>query len=230
MRGCFRAEPALGRRHHIRRDLGGLRVRRVRRRRVLASHRRLAGIELARERPRHRRTRTGTARAARCLPCRAPQRPRCPVHVHSLHRASRCGWRRALGRQRGRLVRQRPHRDHQRPLQDRGVAAHGATATMSSTRPSSGATGSTIVGCSNRSATCHLWNSKRRTIDSRARRWQPECNKFVLGHTPGCQSVPDRKPPQSPLCCWLRRIWCLILPVAAERGITPTRSCPAACS
>jgi hypothetical protein len=51
---------------------------------------------------------------------RAPQRQGGAIRLHPLHRASRRGWHRALGRKRRRQLRQRFGGEHQRPLQDRG--------------------------------------------------------------------------------------------------------------
>ena len=79
-----------------------------------------------------------------------------PNTSRSIHRAPRRGRHRALGRQRRRQLRQRPGRDHQRPLQDRGRsggAGRGARSKPSSSRPSNGWTGSTTDGCSSQSET-----------------------------------------------------------------------------
>ena len=59
------AEPALGRGLHVRRDLAGLRLRRVRDRRVRAPHRRLAGVVVAGDGLRARRPRAGHLRPVR---------------------------------------------------------------------------------------------------------------------------------------------------------------------
>jgi transposase InsO family protein len=48
---------------------------------------------------------------------RPPQRPRVPIPVDPLHRATRRSWDRTFGRQRGRQLRQCARRDDQRPVQ-----------------------------------------------------------------------------------------------------------------
>ena len=73
-----------------------------------------------------------------------------------------------------------------------GAAARGATSTTSSTRRSSGSTGSTTVACSNRSATCHPRSSKRRTINSRVRRWLPDSTQQPSGKTGAVQPTAGR--------------------------------------
>ena len=73
-----RPNQLMGLRPHVRRDVAGLRLRRlrcgwdIRNRRVLASHRRLARVELVTERPGARRARTSHLRA---LSRRRPSRP-----------------------------------------------------------------------------------------------------------------------------------------------------------
>ena len=115
-------EPAVGRRHHLRRDLVRVRLRRVRHRRVLPADRRLAGIDhrCAPTSPWTRwRWRSGPAAQRRPRRAGPPLRPRRPILVDPLHRTPRRRRRRRLGRVTRRLLRQRHGRVDQRALQGR---------------------------------------------------------------------------------------------------------------
>ncbi len=85
-----RPEPALAGRHHLRLDLGRLRLHRLRHRRVQSRDRRLAGVEQPAGRARPRRPRDGDLEPALRGPrgARPPQRSRRPVPCDPLHRAA----------------------------------------------------------------------------------------------------------------------------------------------
>ncbi len=168
-----------GRRPDVRRDVGGLCLRRVRHRRVLARHRRLARLELAAHRPRTRCARASAARAS----ARRRARPHSDAGVQyvSIRYTERLA---AAGL-------------------ERSVGSVGDSYATRSLRPSSvcsrrsrGSTGSTIVASSNRSATCHLRNSKRRTINNTVRRWLPDSRQQASGD-PGAV--------HSAMHAWIRR-------------------------
>ena len=104
------SEPALGRRLHVRRDLGRLRLRRVRHRRVCATHCGLAGVGLHAHGLRAGCPGAGDLRP----PGRRPHRPRtsqrCRVAISldAVHGSPRGCWHRAVGRQPRRCLRQCP--------------------------------------------------------------------------------------------------------------------------
>ena len=97
-----RPGPSLGRRHHLRSDLVGFRLRRLRGRRVLAVHRRLASLSLVTNRPGPRRPGASTlGTAARHHRSRPPPgaslRRRHPIFVHSIHQPANRGRHRTVG-------------------------------------------------------------------------------------------------------------------------------------
>ena len=102
----------------------------------------------------------------------APYRSRLAVHLDRLHRTPRRGRDRALGRRRRLLLRQRPGRDHQRPVQDRAdqaTQARGAPSTRSRSPPPNGSTGSTTAASTSTAATSHRSNWRRpTTLNTRA--------------------------------------------------------------
>ena len=116
------AEPAVGGRSDVRRDLARVRLRGLRHRRVLAADRRLAGVELAAQR--------SGARCAGAGALRSPDRRADGLVHHSdrgvqylsiryTERLAEAGIEPSVG-QRRRLLRQRAGRDGDRVVQDRG--------------------------------------------------------------------------------------------------------------
>ena len=111
------SEPAVGRRLHLCRDVVRLRVRRVRDRRVLAPHRRLARTHDDADRLGARRARAGAARPGDRRGPRVPHGPRLAIRKRALHRAAGGRRRGPVGRQRGRRLRSRARRARDRPVQ-----------------------------------------------------------------------------------------------------------------
>ena len=138
----------------------------------------LAGSELDEYGPGAGCAGTGIVVKDRCRRSGASQRPCCSVPVDPLLRATCRGWSRIVGRQCRRLVRQCP----------------GALLMLSSTPCWNGATGSTITGCWNRSATCHRRKKNRRIIVNwKGQPWWSDSNngspKFpglLHGNTQNC--------------------------------------------
>ncbi|CAA9310730.1 MAG: Mobile element protein, partial [uncultured Gemmatimonadaceae bacterium] len=123
-------EPALGGRFHVRGDLARLRVRRLRGRRVLSAHRRLARSHRDAHGPRARRAGPGALRPRARWPARSSLRPRLAIRRHALHGATSRGRRGALGRQCGRRVRQRARRERDRLVQGGADPPAGALARL----------------------------------------------------------------------------------------------------
>ena len=163
-----RAEPAVDRRLHLRADLVGDGVHRVRLRRVLPPHRRLA----------HRRIdadRAAAGRAGDGAVDPRPRRPRddgrldglihhsdagSPVHRDPLRRPARRRRRARLDRHRRRHLRQRHGRVGDRALQDRMRPPRRPVPHRRRSRaghPVAGCTGSTPTGCT------ALWTTSPRS-------------------------------------------------------------------
>jgi hypothetical protein len=88
-------ERAVGGGPHLRRDLVGVRLRRLRRRRVQPVHRRMADLSLAPDRPRPGRPGDGDlGPQGRARGARASLRSRLAIPVYPLHRTPRRGRRR----------------------------------------------------------------------------------------------------------------------------------------
>ena len=112
------AERAVGLGLHLCRDLDRLRLCRLRHRRLRPPDRRLAGVSGPRM-PAScsmRWSRRSMIAAAASRRPRPSQRSRRAVRLDQVHRASRRGRPRAVGRQRRRQLRQRARRDDQRPV------------------------------------------------------------------------------------------------------------------
>ncbi len=134
----FRAEPTqrvVGQRLHLRLDLAGLAVRGLCHRRVCQAHR---GLAVSSSMPRtscsmrwSRPCMPGTPSAMEALSVTPTGRP---VRQHPLHRATGGSWHRAFGGQQGRQLRQRPGRDHQRPVQGRTDSPPGSMENQGSGR------------------------------------------------------------------------------------------------
>ena len=154
-----RPQPGLGRRLHLLPDLGRVRLRRLHRRRLRPTDRRLAR--------RHRQAhRPGPHPAADGAVGPRPRRPSrragklihhsdagVAIHVAPVHRAPRPRGHRPLDRHRRRRLRQRPHGIDHRPVQDRVHRAPPSSTTgptrpspTSSTPPPAGSTGTTTAG------------------------------------------------------------------------------------
>ena len=99
-----RPNRAMGRRLHVRRDLGRLRLRRLRHRCVRPPHHRLAGGALDARGAGPGRAGASDVVALRRQGCRASQRSRQPVPVDSLFRAAGRGRRAAFGGQRAAIL------------------------------------------------------------------------------------------------------------------------------
>ncbi len=106
----------VGGRTDLRCDVARLRVRGLHRRCLLEDDRRLASVEFSADGSRPGRFGTGNLVSHGHRRGRAPQRPRPPVPVDSLHRKIGRGRHRALGRQRRRFVPQCPRRVCNRPV------------------------------------------------------------------------------------------------------------------
>ena len=177
-----RAGSAVGQRLHLRRHLAGLRLRRLRHRRLRAEDRGLA----------RQPQRDGELRARRAgashppAPARQGYRadralgPRVAVSCHSVHRAPGRGRHRALGGLDGGRLRQCPRGDGHRPLQDRGHPPPRPVAqprggrvrhprTEGPRAAANGWIGSTTAGSSARSVTSRPPRQKPPTT----RRWTP---------------------------------------------------------
>ena len=194
-----RAEHALGQRLHLRRDVAGLRPRRLRHRRLRAEDRRLArqshrhgGLRWRGPSVRARRARAGDppaparegrgagrtlgSRVVRALPSATTRAP---------HR----GGHRALGGLGRRQRRQRAGRDRHRPLQDRGHPPPRALAQprgRGGSPPSSGSTGSTTVACSGPSVMSRPPRPRPATTNSwRLPRWRRSLPNKIASEEPG---------------------------------------------
>ncbi len=122
-----------------------------------------------------------------------PFRPRRAIFIHSLHRATGRGRRRALGRLARRFVRQCAGRVGQRLVQGRGhpPCDHGAHSNRSSWPPPSGWIGGISAVCTAPSTTSHLPSTRPVTITN-TRPLRPR----------------DSKPPSGlPWVWWSRLTW-----------------------
>ena len=168
---------------HLRRHVGGLRLRGLHHRRLLAKDRGLACVELASKRSCVGCSRAGAPCTTGSRPARSSQRPRRAVRFDPLHRPTGRCRDRALCGKRGRLIRQRPGRDDLRAsTRPRSFAGEGRgeTSKRSSTPRWNGSTGSIIDDCSNRSGISPRWSSNSSTINAKkVRSWRPDSTNGV---------------------------------------------------
>ena len=200
-----RTRPAVGQRLHLRGDVAGLRLRRLRHRRLRAEDRGLA----------RQPQRDGELRARRAgashppAPARqgyradrAPSDRGVAVSCHSVHRAPGRGRHRALGGLGGGRLRQCPRGDGHRPLQDRGhppprpvAQPRGGRARHPRTEgpraAANGCTGSTTTAFSDRSETCPQPRPRRATTNSwRTPPWRRRTPNEIASEEPGAVQVP----------------------------------------
>ena len=215
---CAGAEQAVGVGLHLRRDLGGLRLRRLRHRHLRPADRRLAGQPHGARQLRPGCAGAGAPRAA-ARPSRRPRPPQRPRRRNTSPSSTPSAWPRPASSRRSAASATatttpwpRPSTASTRPRSSSG-AGRGDPSKPSNSPRSNGSTGSTTAACSSPSATSRppkpkpLLRPARGHADGRV-----DSNKSASGKPGAVQLLPAplpfaaRTPARSqPLSCFERR-------------------------